>query len=116
MPLGRGRPPHHYGEQNGDLMRGPDMVFEIHAWVDAPAAEPLTFRNEYMGLLQEVYRYGPDGKKTHVNTKPKQEFKSFAKSPPRRMDTRVVPSTRKSWMEYFDLRQTPDSRCLGVRK
>ncbi len=70
----------HYGEQNGDLMRDPDMVFEIHAWADAPAAEPLSFRNDYMGLLQEVYRYGADGKKTHVNTKLKQELKSFAKT------------------------------------
>ena len=43
----------HYGEQNGDLMRDPDMVFEIHAWVHAAAAEPLSFRNDYMGLLQE---------------------------------------------------------------
>ena len=59
----------HYGEQHGDLMRDPDMVFEIHAWADAPAAEPLSFRNDYMGLLQEVYRYDDDGRKTHVNTR-----------------------------------------------
>jgi len=70
----------HYGEQNGDLMRDPDMVFEIHAWADAPAAEPLSFRNDYMGLLQEVYRYDDDGKKTAVNPKLKQELKSFAKT------------------------------------
>ena len=70
----------HYGEQNGDLMRDPDMVFEIHAWADAPAAEPLSFRNDYMGLLQEVYRYGADGKKTHVNAKLKQELTSFART------------------------------------
>ena len=69
----------HYGEQNGDLMRDPDMVFEIHAWADAPAAEPLSFRNDYMGLLQEVYRYGADGRKTHVNAKLKQELTSFAR-------------------------------------
>ena len=70
----------HYGEQNGDLMRDPDMVFEIHAWADAPAAEPLSFRNDYMGLFQEVYRYGADGKKTHVNVRLKQELKSFART------------------------------------
>ena len=70
----------HYGEQNGDLMRDPDMVFEIHAWADAPAAEPLSFRNDYVGLLQEVYRYGDDGKKTHINPKLKQDLKSFAKT------------------------------------
>lgn len=70
----------HYGEQNGDLMRDPDMVFEVHAWGDAPAAEPLSFRNDYMGLLQEVYRYGDDGRKTHVNLRLKQELTSFART------------------------------------
>lgn len=68
----------HYGEQNGDLMRDPDMVFEIHTWADAPAAEPLSFRNDYMGLMQEVYRYDDAGKKTHVDAKLKAELKSFA--------------------------------------
>lgn len=53
----------HYGEQNGDLMRDPDMVFEIHAWADARTAEPLSFRNDYIGLRQEVYRYDKEGKK-----------------------------------------------------
>ncbi len=70
----------HYGEQNGDLMRDPEMVFEIHAWADASAAEPLSFRNDYMGLLQEVYRYDEAGKKTHVNAKLKQELTSFART------------------------------------
>ena len=70
----------HYGEQNGDLMRDPDMVFEFHQWPDALAAEPLSFRNDYMGILQEVYRYNDEGKKTHVNTKLKAELKSFART------------------------------------
>ena len=69
-----------YGKQHGDLMRDPDMVFEIHTWDDAPAAEPLSFRNDYMGSLQEVYRYGADGKKTHINAKLKQELTSFART------------------------------------
>ena len=68
----------HYGEQNGDLMRDPDMVFEIHAWADAPAAEPLSFRNDYMGLLQEVYRNDNAGRKTHVNVTLKRDLQSFA--------------------------------------
>jgi hypothetical protein len=68
----------HYGEQNGDLMRDPEMVFEIHAWADAPPAEPLSFRNDDMGLMQEVYHYDDAGKKTHVNAKLKQDLTSFA--------------------------------------
>ena len=70
----------HYGEQHGDLMRDPEMVFEVHASPTPATAEPLSFRNDYMGLMQEVYRYDDDGKKTHVNTKLKQELTSFAKT------------------------------------
>lgn len=76
----------HYGEQNGDLMRDPDMVFEIHTWTDAPAAapatyaEPISFRNDYMGLFQEVYRYDDNGKRTHVNARLKADLKSFART------------------------------------
>ena len=70
----------HYGEQNGDLMRDPDMVFEFHQWPDALAAEPLSFRNDYMGIMQEVYHYDDDGKKTHVNARLKQDLKSFART------------------------------------
>jgi hypothetical protein len=68
----------HYGEQNGDLMRDPEMVFEVHS--TTAAAEPLSFQNDYMGVFQEVYRYDDDGKKTHVNTRLKQELKSFART------------------------------------
>ena len=70
----------HYGEQNGDLMRDPEMVFELFTHGEASAAEPLSFQNDYMGLLQEVYRYDDAGKKTHVNTRLKAELKSFART------------------------------------
>lgn len=70
----------HTGEQNGDLMRDPEMVFELFAHDEASAAEPLSFQNDYMGLLQEVYRYDETGKKTHVNTRLKAELKSFART------------------------------------
>jgi hypothetical protein len=70
----------HYGEQNGDLMRDPDMVFEVYASPAPATAEPLSFRNDYMGLMQEVYRYDDDGKKTAVNPKLKQDFKSFGRT------------------------------------
>ena len=70
----------HYGEQNGDLMRDPDMVFEVYASPAPATAEPLSFRNDYMGLMQEVYRYNDDGKKTHVNVRLKQDLKSFART------------------------------------
>ncbi len=59
-------------------MRDPEMVFEIHRSAAPDMAEPLSFRNDYMGLMQEVYRYDDSGKKTHVNTRLKQELTSCA--------------------------------------
>ena len=70
----------HYGEQHGDLMRDPEMVFELFTHGELSAAEPLSFQNDYMGLLQEVYRYDEAGKKTHVNARLKQELTSFART------------------------------------
>jgi len=69
----------HYGEQNGDLMRDPDMVFAIYGQGDSLMAEPLSFRNDYMGINQEVYRYDDHGKRTHVDPGLKKELKSFAR-------------------------------------
>ena len=69
----------HYGEQNGDLMRDPDMVFAIHGQGEYLTAEPLSFRNDYMGINQEVYRYDDHGKRTHLDPRLKKELKSFAR-------------------------------------
>ena len=70
----------HYGEQQGDLMRDPEMVFEISTYAPLDMAEPLSFRNDYMGIMQEVYRYDDSGKKTHVKTRLKRELKWFART------------------------------------
>jgi len=69
----------HYGEQHGDLMRDPEMVFELFTHGEVSAAEPLSFQNDYLGVLQEVYRYDEADKKTHVNTRLKAELTSFAR-------------------------------------
>lgn len=44
----------HYGEQNGDLMRDPDMVF----W-KGPDSNwyPVSFRNDYVGTFQESVHF-----------------------------------------------------------
>ncbi|MGE0468164.1 MAG: hypothetical protein AB7L09_03795 [Nitrospira sp.] len=70
----------HYGEQNGDLMRDPDIVFLFHNVPDGAAAEPISFRNDYLGIVQEVYRYDEAGRRTHVVPSLKQELKEFAES------------------------------------
>ena len=70
----------HYGEQNGDLMRDPDIVFLFHNLPDGVVAEPVSFRNDYLGIVQEVYRYDETGRRTHVVPSLKQELKEFARA------------------------------------
>jgi hypothetical protein len=38
----------HYGEQNGDLMRDPEMCFEVHE----KTLDAFYFRNDYLGVEQ----------------------------------------------------------------
>jgi hypothetical protein len=40
----------HYGEQNGDLMRDPEIVFEVVAdhW------QPVSIQQDYVGSYREV--------------------------------------------------------------
>ncbi len=68
----------HYGEQNGDLMRDPDIVFMFQNPPQGPLAEPVSFRNDYLSLNQEVYRYDEHGKRIHLDTKLKWHLKEFA--------------------------------------
>jgi hypothetical protein len=43
----------HYGEQNGDAMRDPEMCFEIERAEDGTVSlNPWYFRNDYLGLEQ----------------------------------------------------------------
>ena len=39
----------HYGEQNGDLMRDPEMVFEIERSGEQIKMTPTYWRNDYVG-------------------------------------------------------------------
>jgi hypothetical protein len=43
----------HYGKQNGDMMRDPDMTISVdhEAWT----VDPLTWQNDYMSKYSEVY-------------------------------------------------------------
>lgn len=50
----------HYGEQNGDLMRDPDMEIAVdHA---GRTVEPLTFRNDYLQRFETVYKRDAAGR------------------------------------------------------
>lgn len=69
-----------YGEQNGDLMRDPDLVFMITDLPDGTAAEPVSYRNDYLGIVQEVYRYDEAGQRTHVLPALKQDLQEFVRA------------------------------------
>ena len=69
-----------YGEQRGDLMRDCDLVFMITELPNGVAAEPVSFRNDYLGIVQDVYRYDEEGRRTHVLSSLKQELKEFAQA------------------------------------
>lgn len=42
-----------YGEQNGDLMRDPDLVVAVHFALCR--VEPVSYQNDYLGIYQEVW-------------------------------------------------------------
>ena len=42
----------HYGEQNGDAMRDPDMEFSVNR--ETETIIPLSFRNDYVGVYHQV--------------------------------------------------------------
>lgn len=71
----------HTAVQNGDLMRDPELVFAFHSWPDGEVfAEPVSFRNDFLGVLQEVYDWDDRGQRTHVRPGLKRELKSFART------------------------------------
>ncbi len=65
----------HYGEQNGDAMRDPEMTFEIAAdgtW------HPTTFQNDYVGLFQEAV-FQDDAGRVLIRPRLVAELKSFGR-------------------------------------
>jgi hypothetical protein len=49
----------HYGEQNSDLMRDPEMLFEVADNGGVTELRPFYFRNDYVGVEQwSRYREG----------------------------------------------------------
>ncbi|OGV48884.1 MAG: hypothetical protein A2017_00360 [Lentisphaerae bacterium GWF2_44_16] len=64
----------HYGEQNGDLMRDPEMIFVLENGVYCP----VYFRNDYAGVEQDVFVYDEAGKIRGIKLKLQSELAFFA--------------------------------------
>ena len=48
----------HYGEQNGDAMRDPDIVI----MADGQNAWPISYRTDYIGVNHEATEYDDEGR------------------------------------------------------
>jgi hypothetical protein len=64
----------HYGEENGDLMRDPEIVFEVAAdgW------HPVSIQQDYVGSYREAVSVGEDGR---VSIRPAEvrDIQAFAR-------------------------------------
>ena len=69
----------HYGEQNSDPMRDPEMLFEV---IDEdgiqPEFWPFYFRNDYVGV-EQWSRYRLEGGEVVFQPKKTRDMKQFAK-------------------------------------
>ena len=54
----------HFGEQNGDLMRDPDVTFLLG---DGGSVHPLSFRNDYVGCEEVAVELVEGGNKLRVD-------------------------------------------------
>ena len=69
----------HYGEQNGDAMRDPEMLFEVVEEVGRePEFWPFYFRNDYAAVEQWSRRRWEAGN-VHCLPKRTHDFEQFAK-------------------------------------
>ncbi|NKB82790.1 MAG: hypothetical protein GKS05_13095 [Nitrospirales bacterium] len=63
--------------QYGDVMYDPEVVFLLRHTGELLAAEPVSFRNDFMGIRQDVYEYDDHGQPTHGHPRLKNELRSF---------------------------------------
>jgi hypothetical protein len=87
----------HYGEQNGDLMRDPEMCFEL-GFAEGPHLDPFYFRNDYIGL-EQWSRTIERGHYVHLSGLHEQQ-KQFA----RQWDNNL---RLQGFAEAFERQQTP---------
>ena len=68
----------HYGEQNGDAMRDPEITFLVVPADHGTTWTPLTFENSYMGCYQVVATVSANGLLTVKHAALMQDLRNFA--------------------------------------
>lgn len=66
----------HYGEQNGDLMRDPDIVLADGGKF---GLTPISYRNDYLGVDQSFVEYDDHGTVCAVHTLQQADCASFCR-------------------------------------
>lgn len=64
----------HYGRQNGDAMRDPEMLFALHK--ETQQFIPYYYRNDYCGIEQTSVKWSEDG--IALNSRLQAEHTTFA--------------------------------------
>ena len=64
----------HYGQQNGDAMRDPEMLFALHK--ETQQFIPYYYRNDYCGIEQNSVKWSEDG--IFLNRRLQAEHTTFA--------------------------------------
>lgn len=70
----------HYGEQNGDAMRDPEMLFELVELDGKTEMMPYYFRNDYVGVEQYSSEREPGSGRVLVRPRLKAEHAGFARA------------------------------------
>jgi hypothetical protein len=67
----------HYGSQNGDLMRDPEMLFEMEGTGSELKLWPYYWRNDYLGI-EQYSSYRNEAGRLIVNISMRQQHRMFA--------------------------------------
>ena len=68
----------HYGKQNGDPMRDPEMLFEVRRDGGETVLSPYYWRNDYLGI-EQYSSYRDDQQKLFTLAGLKQQHEQFAR-------------------------------------
>jgi hypothetical protein len=69
----------HYGKQNGDAMRDPEMLFEMRRDGTEIALAPYYWRNDYLGI-EQYSSYRDDAQRLFTLSGLKQQHEAFART------------------------------------
>jgi hypothetical protein len=97
----------HYGEQNGDAMRDPEMLFEVVEEVGRePEFWPFYFRNDY-AAVEQWSRRRDEAENLHSLPKRTHDFEQFAKLWDRNL-------REQGFLEAFRRRACGKLSCSGT--